>query len=194
MKGKIALQSNLIFVFIVYNAGCASTDYKKIATEHPYRMIEMQESLLKGRTTKEIKTALITSHNKVGILALNNKEYKKAVDHFSNALQLSENDTLSKYNLFIAEGHRLFQTGNKDKLWNAIRLYYKAAQLQPELGDPHYYIGQSYHKIGDTEFDLILESYKTALDLKLTDKKRREIKSEYSLALDREKKLKNFWK
>ena len=114
--------------------------------------------------------------------------------HFSSALELSETDSLSKYNLFITEGHILSKKGNKEGLWKAIQLYYKASTIKPNLGDPYMYIGRAYHKLGDTEFDLIIEAYENALNLELTHEKKQEIEVEYYTILDRQKKLKEFWK
>ena len=64
----------------------------------------------------------------------------------------------------MTEGHILLKKGNKNRLWDGIEFYYKAVKLKPSLGEPHYYIGQSYQKIGTTDFDLIIESYQNAFD------------------------------
>ena len=122
------------------------------------------------------------------------EDYKKGIDHFSKAVGLSELDTLSRYNLLIAEGHLLYKRGNKDGLWDAIQNYHKAAQLKPDLGDPHYYIGQSYHKLGDTDFDLFVESYEMALTLNLSPHLRDKTKAAHARASQRDKLLKDFWK
>ena len=115
-------------------------------------------------------------------------------DSFSRAVSLSELDTLSRYNLLIAEGHLLYKRGNKDGLWDAIQNYHKAAQLKPNLGDPHYYIGQSYHKLGNTDFDLILESYEKALTLNLSSHLRGTIEAAHARVSKRDQLLKDFWK
>jgi len=52
----------------------------------------------------------------------------------------------------------------------------------------------SYTKLGDTDFDLILESYEKALALELNDKQRSEAEKKYEKAKERKKKLETFWK
>ena len=52
----------------------------------------------------------------------------------------------------------------------------------------------SYHKIGDTEFDLIIESYEKALILSLTPELRQKTEDALTVILNREKRLKDFWK
>ena len=137
---------------------------------------------------------MITAHNTLGLAASEAEDYKKAIDHFSSAMGLSELDTLSRYNLLIAKGHLLYKRGNKDGLWDAIQNYHKAAQLKPNLGDPHYYIGQSYHKLEDTDFDLILEAYQKALALNLSSPLRDETEKAYARVSKRDQLLKDFWK
>lgn len=179
---------------MISNWRCSNVKYQIIAEENPDALIIMEDSLLNNNPTKKIKNALITSHNTIGKFALNDHDYKKAIGHFSRAVELCGEDTLSLYNLFIAQGHALLDKGNKDGLWEAILKYYKASQLQPQLGEPHYYIGQCYQKIGDTDFDLISESYEMALELVLPSHLRKATEAEYSLIMKREKQLKEFWK
>ena len=165
-----------------------------MALENPEALVALQDSLLqKDISSNQIKS-LIVAHNKIGDSALERGDYRKAIIHFSSAVQLSEEDPLLKYNLLIAEGHLLYKKGNKNGLWDAIQKYNRAAQLKPDRGDAHYYIGMSYHKIGDTEFDLIIESYEKALTLSLTPELRQKTEDALTVVLNREKRLKDFWK
>ena len=77
---------------------------------------------------------------------------------------------------------------------NFLEKFYRAAQLQPKLGEPHYYIGRSYQRIGNQDFDLIIESYNKALSLNLENGLRLLIEEERDLIMNREKRLINFWK
>ena len=56
----------------------------------------------------------------------------------------------------MAEGHLLQKSGKKDKLWSSIQAYNKAAMIFEKAGAPYYYIGNSYLKLGDKDFDLII--------------------------------------
>jgi tetratricopeptide (TPR) repeat protein len=184
----------LLFILIIYTWNCVGTSYQKMARDDPAALIALEDSLSERGPSPSVISALVAAHNILGIAALESEDYKKGIDHFSKAVGLSELDTLSRYNLLIAEGHLLYKRGNKDGLWDAIQNYYKAAQLKPDLGDPHYYIGQSYHKIGDTDFDLILESYEKALTLNLSSHIREKTKAAHARAAQRDKLLKDFWK
>ena len=94
----------------------------------------------------------------------------------------------------MIEGHLLRNTGKKEKLWDAIQMYYKASRLKPISGEPYFFIGESYQSLGNKDFDLILESYQKALNLKLSKEMKEKVEREYSLVADREKRLKDFWK
>jgi len=99
-----------------------------------------------------------------------------------------------QYNLFMIDGHLLRKTGKKEKLWDAIEIYYEALKLEPFNGEPYFFIGQCYQVIGNKDFDLILESYQKALSLQLSAPLKEKLEQEISLVSDREKKLKSFWK
>ncbi len=138
-----------------------------MAHNNPAALVALEDSLSISGFSPSMKKSLSFAHNRLGSKELETNNYEAAIVHFSHALQLSDGDTLSQYNLLLAEGHSLYKKGNKNGLWDAIQKYNKAAQLKPRLGEAHYYIGLSYHKIGDTDFDLIIESYKKALGLSL---------------------------
>ena len=164
-----------------------------MAIENPDALIAMEDSIsLKGLTSSSLE-ALTFAHNNVGLAALKLDNYQKAIQHFSKALQLSAEDTAARYNLLITEAHIKYKKGNKDGLWDAIQKYNRASFLKPSLGDPHYYIGLSYLKLGNTDFDLILESYEKALLLDLNPALRIKVESQKSQALERKNRLKDFW-
>ena len=58
---------------------------------------------------------------------------------------------------------------------------------------PYFYIGLSYQKIGDKDFDLILEAFQNALLLELSDNLRKETQSQFEKTKKREQQLKDFW-
>ena len=184
---------NFYFLLFIYFS-CNNISYHRMATENPKGLLLLEDSLKSEKLNKKTIKALITAHNTIGLSELNNNNFEKAKSHFSKALIYSAHDTLSRYNLFIVQGHILKKSGKKEKLWNAIQTYYKAAQLKPDNGEPYFFIAESYKKIGDKEFDLISESYQKALKLNLPPQMKKIAITEYALIIDREKKLKEFWK
>ena len=100
----------------------------------------------------------------------------------------------SKYGLLLAEGRALVKKGNKNGIWDAIEKYSKASNLFPSSGEPFYLTAIAYTKLGDTDFDLILESYEKSISLELDDQLRAEVVKKYENAKKRKTKLDSFWK
>ena len=94
----------------------------------------------------------------------------------------------------IAEGRLLIKKGNKSGIWDAIEKFSEASSIYPKKGDPFYWIAISYTKLGDTEFDLILESYEKSLSLELDENIKADVEENYKNAKKRKNKLDLFWK
>ena len=172
---------------------CSGTSFDKIAEENPVLLIEMQDSLTKNIKSKNIYDALKKANNNLGKQEFEKKNFDKAIYYFSKTIELEPRDTLANFYILICEGNKLFETGKKDNLWNAILKYNKAAQVNLKSGMPYYYIGLSYKKIGDKDFDLILEAFQNALLLELSDKLRKETQFQIKKTKKREQQLKDFW-
>jgi len=96
--------------------------------------------------------------------------------------------------MLMAQGNLLLETGKKNDGWSAIQAFNKASQLNPSSGIPYYYIGLAYRKIGDKDFDLIIEAFQIALSLDLDIDLKEKTKSAYEKEKKREKKLNDFWR
>ena len=165
-----------------------------MATSNPSKLISIKDSLLQSKSTTHIVHLIALAHNTLGDSAIQEGDYEKAKAHFTKALKLSPNDSLYMYNQLMAEGHLLQKSGKKDKLWSSIQAFNKAGMIFEKAGAPYYYIGNSYLKIGDKDFDLIIESYEKALALELSiDLREQVIQAREHISM-REKKLKDFWK
>ena len=186
--------SYLALLVVLFFWSCAGNIYEQMATENPSKLLLLEDSLLRSNPSPATISSVTLAHKVLGQRAIDIENYKKAMNHFSNALKLSPKDTLSIYKTLLLQGHILYNTGKKDKLWDAIEVYNKAAIVFETLGEPHYYIGKSYHKISDKDFDLIIESFDRALELELSAGLRKVINEAREDAMFREKKLKDFWK
>ena len=186
--------NHVSLLVILFFWSCAGNIYEQMATENPSRLILLEDSLLQSNPSPATISSVMLAHKVLGQRAIDIENYEKAMNHFSNALKLSPKDTLSIYKTLLLQGHILYNTGKKDKLWDAIEVYNKAAIVFETLGEPHYYIGRSYHKISDKDFDLIIESFDRALELELSTGLRKVINEAREDAMFREKKLKDFWK
>ena len=182
-------------MYMVFSYNCAGLSYTKLSRQNPEKLIAMQDSLLlaHGESSNHVN-ALVYAHNHVGIESVSENNYMKASNHFLQALELNDQDTITQYNLFLVEGHIFLGKGNKNGLWDGIEKYSHAALLRPDLGEPHYWIAQIYIKLGDTDFDLILESYEKALSLTMDQALLSRAEKGYNETLDRKKKIDKFWK
>ena len=155
----------------------------------------MQDSLLLAHgESSNLINALVFAHNHVGTGFVSENNYMKASNHFLQALELNDQDTITRYNLFLVEGHIFLEKGNKNGLWDGMEKYAHASSLRPDLGEPHYWMAQIYIKLGDTDFDLILESYEKALSLTMDQALLSRVEKGYNETIKRKNKLDKFWK
>ena len=182
----------ILLIVITWN--CAGNKYKQMAISKPNKLLSIKDSLLQSNSTTHIIHSIALAHNALGENAIQEGNYEKAKTHFTEALKLSPNDSLYMYNHLMAEGHWLQKSGKRDKLWSSIQIYNKAATIFERAGAPYYYIGNSYLKLGDKDFDLIIESYEKALALELSADLRKRAGQAREHVSMREKKLKDFWK
>ena len=172
---------------------CSGVSYDKMAEENPMLLIGMQDSLTKSKKSKNIYSALKKANNNLGKKEFEKEEFDEAIYYFSKAIEFDKDDTLANFYLLLSEGKKFSKTGKKDNLWSAILKYNKAAQINPKSGMPYYYIGLSYQKIGDKDFDLISEAFQNALLLDLDDSLRKKAKFQFEKTKKREQRLKDFW-
>ena len=166
-----------------------------MSIEDPEKLLSIQDSLILARGNDEgVLAALAVANNNVAKKYMNQGDYHFAVDHFSTALRLNETKMESKYGLLLAEGRALVKKGNKNGIWDAIEKYSKASYLFPSSGEPFYLTALAYTKLGDTDFDLILESYEKSISLELDERLRDEVVKKYENAKKRKTKLDSFWK
>ena len=182
-----------IVIVITFVLSCATTNYKEIALTNPEKLIKMQDSL-NNITDPSFNEALIMVFNSRGLEAMEKQNYNKASKYFHKSQKLSESDSVSKYSLLMASAFQKFSSGKKEVLWDAIQSFYKASNIYPLNGEPHYYIGETYLKLGDKDFDLVIDSYDKALSLNLTKSLEAKVKISKMEALRRRDLLKNFWK
>jgi len=183
----------LSYIVLIYN--CAGVSYTKLSQDNPEALIAMQDSLLLRQSkSANLVNALVNAHVQIGIRATAEHNFNKASNHFHQALELNNKDTTAQYNLLLVEGHILLKKGNKNGLWDAIEKYARAGSLRQTQGEPHYWMAQAYLKLGDTDFDLILESYEKAINLSMGKDLLFQAKKDYNHTLDRKKQLDTFWK
>ena len=195
MKKYIELNFLFLTIIVLQLFSCAGTNYKKLSLENPNALIAIEDSLLAvDKNNQSINDAIVIANNNVAKNHLNNNELSLAVKHFKKSISINKNNKDSQYGLMIAEGRVLIKRGNKNGIWDAIEKFSKASSIFPKKGEPFYWIAVSYTKLGDTEFDLILESYEKSLSLELDENIKNEVEENYKKAKNRKNKLDSFWK
>lgn len=185
----------LLMIAVIHIFNCSGTNYNKMSIEDPRSLLAIQDSLiLDNKNNQNIMDALMTANNNMGKNYLIEGKLSLAIDHFKKAVSLNSENKFSKYNLLIAEGQLLIKKGNKNGIWDAIEKFSKASNFFPDNGEPFYWMAISYTKLGDTEFDLILESYEKALSLELSENIKSDVEKKYEKAKNRKQKLDSFWK
>ena len=192
---KLSFRSIMIIALSVLLFDCAGNSYKKMSIENPEKLLSIQDSLILARGNDNgVLAALAIANNSVAEKFMELGDYNLAATYFSKALTLNETNTESKYGLLLAEGRAMVKKGNKNGIWDAIEKYSKASSLYPNSGEPFYLTAIAYTKLGDTDFDLILESYEKSISLELDDQLRAEVLKKYEHAKKRKTKLDSFWK
>tara|TARA_B100000886_G_scaffold218572_1_gene151702 strand:+ start:911 stop:1486 length:576 start_codon:yes stop_codon:yes gene_type:complete len=191
----MAIKNSLFIIIFVQFFNCAGTNYKKLSIENPTKLVAIQDSLLSiSGNNQRIRDALVTANNSVAKRYLDTGDLKLAIQHFNKSTFIDGDNKESSFGLLIAEGRILIKKGNKNGIWDAIEKFSRASSLFPRDGEPFYWMAQSYTKLGDTEFDLILESYEKSLALNLDKDLRLEVERNYKIAKNRKSKLDSFWR
>ena len=195
MKKHIEVNILFLTIIVIQLFSCAGTNYKKLSLEDPNALIAIEDSLLSvNKNNQSINDAIVIANNNVAKNHLNSNELSLAVKHFKKSRSINRDNKDSQYGLMIAEGRVLIKKGNKNGIWDAIEKFSKASSIFPKKGEPFYWMAISYTKLGDTEFDLILESYEKSLSLELDENIKDEVEKNYKKAKNRKSKLDSFWK
>ena len=194
MEANIKIKNILHVVFVILLFNCSSIDYNRLSIEDPITLLSMQDSLLlKNKNSQSIRDALVNANNILAEKYLDDDDLNLAVSHYKKSILIDYNKN-SNFGLLIAEGRILIRKGNKNGIWDAIEKFSQASSLLPNDGEPHYWIAIAYTKLGDTDFDLILESYEKSLSLNLDNDLRNKVEKNYDIAKSRKQKLDSFWK
>ena len=124
------------------------------------------------------------------------KELKKNPnsDKYIEILKLDPKNPIALYALHMRTGKLHHQKSFKNGQWDAIQSFYKAAAQIDTLGEPYYWIGKSYEKKDEMDFDSALESYDKALELSLADSTRKKVETALMELTKKKTIYKDFWK
>tara|TARA_B100000609_G_scaffold162195_1_gene134125 strand:+ start:439 stop:966 length:528 start_codon:yes stop_codon:yes gene_type:complete len=130
------------------------------------------------------------------ILAAKIKELKKNPNsnQYIEVLKLDPKNPIALYAFHMQTGKLHHQKSYKNGQWDAIQSFYKAAAQIDSLGEPYYWIGKSYEKKDEMDFDSAIESYDKALELSLADSTRKMVETALVELTKKKTIYKDFWK
>ena len=151
-------------------------------------LVFKSDSILKAHSNDEQVRELV--------LAAKIKELKKNPnsDQYIEVLKIDPKNPIALYVLHMQTGKLHHQKSFKNGQWDAIQSFYKAAAQIDTLGEPYYWIGKSYEKKDEMDFDSALESYDKALELFLTDSTRKMVETALTELTKKKSTYKDFWK
>jgi tetratricopeptide (TPR) repeat protein len=167
----------------------------ELAESDPESIITRKSELLKGENIpEETVLAIINAHNNIGNNALDKGDYITAETQFNEALKLNIKNNHAKCGLAMISGHHFFKKGSEAALWDALEQYSKAAHYEPTNGEAHYWIGRTYEKKDEGDFELIIEAYQKALKGNLPTDRFTDAEQRLNSVLKRQKTYEDFWK
>ena len=151
-------------------------------------LVFKSDSLLKAHSNDEQLKKLILDAKIIDLKKnLNSNQYIEI-------LKIDPKNPIALYALHMQTGKLHHQKSYKNGQWDAIQSFYKAAAQIDTLGEPYYWIGKSYEKKDEMDFDSALESYDKALDLFLADSTRKMVETALKELTKKKTIYKNFWK
>ena len=130
------------------------------------------------------------------ILAAKIKELKinPNSDQYIEILKLDPKNPIALYALYMQTGKLHHKKSFKNGQWDAIQSFYKAAAQIDTLGEPYYWIGKSYEKKDEMDFDSALESYDKSIEFYLADSTRKKVETALMELTKKKTIYKDFWK
>lgn len=194
VKAHIKLKYLFTYIILVFITSCAPT-ITELAESDPESVVARKDALLSGDNVSEEKVkAVIDAHNFLGLAATDIGDYETGETLFNYVLTLNKSNKQAKYGLAMIAGHQLFKNGSKTALWDALEQYGKAAYYAPTNGESYYWMGRSYEKKDDDDFELIIEAYENALQGILPSNLIADTEERLTSAKKKQQTFKDFWK
>lgn len=129
----------------------------------------------------------------LGLTFLNKKNYSRAKQSFEKALEIKPDNKNAKYYLYMTNGHIHYKNGKLGALWDAIKQYGHASALKPELAEPHYFMGLTYHRKDKKEYENAFREFETAIKLEPDSRFAKLAHEKLKEEQRRKKLLDDFW-
>lgn len=158
-----------LFLAVIFYA-CVSpvSNYRAMLDENPEGLLALEDSLMSltgfsGDTA--MVNMLVEAHVSVSESLEFNGDLSGALAETEKAVALNPAHKKALYRMYMIQGHINYNHGNIWKLWDAIELYTKAAEIFPYRGEPLYWKGRTFEKKDDRDYESILEAYEKAASI-----------------------------
>ena len=120
-------------------------------------------------------------------------QYKTAISWADTAINLDRQNSRAYYVKYMSRGLMMYEHADRWGLWDAIVVFGKAAQVQPDEPMPYYYTAKAYQKKNDKDFENAISAYEKALKRNPRPAIREEIESNLKELRRRKKLYEDFW-
>ncbi|HPG38113.1 MAG TPA: tetratricopeptide repeat protein [bacterium] len=116
---------------------------------------------------QEIRSTQNTADNyiKIGRDHYNSKKYDAAKQQFSKALEIVPDNREAKYFIHMTKAMPLYRKATVASLWDAIAEFGLAAAINPESGEPHYFMAMAYNKKDKDEYSNAISEFELAIQV-----------------------------
>ncbi|RMF09516.1 MAG: hypothetical protein D6762_03490 [Candidatus Neomarinimicrobiota bacterium] len=183
---------------LIWLHGCASRPpgLETLVNDRPRFVVEHSDSLVQAYADQDsaapwIARACVTVADSIARV---NPRSDQALTFYQRAHSLDPDNRDASYGIWMIRGRQFYKKGGNDDLWDGIQAFATAARFRPQSGMPVLWMARSYLKKDDDDFELILETYRKALNLSLPDSLRATAEQELREVERRKKVLDDFWK
>ena len=117
-----------------------------------------------------------------------------SIFHYNEIIKIDPKNSFALYHIYMYQGKINHKKDYKNGQWEAIQSFYKAAATIDTLGEPFYWIGRSYEKKDEMDFDSALDAYNKSLELYLPDSTKLKVDFALKKLIKRKEVYKDFWK
>jgi tetratricopeptide (TPR) repeat protein len=195
LKGKrTKFMKQTLMLLLLMLASCGPTAKKLSEMDYDEYVVKRDEALANKAINEKTLSGIVEAQNDFGNKAFNAGELDKAETIFNKTLEISNQNKPAKYGLAMIKGHRFYKKGSKTALWDALEQYGKASYHNSESGEPNYWMGRTYEKKDDGDYELIIEAYENALQGILPLKLITDAEARLAAAKKKQQTFQDFWK
>ena len=174
-----------ILIFINFFYHCSNTPKSSYSS---IDLLTKSDSLLNARPNDIVLKRQIINKR------LDAAKSSTGIFHYNEIIKIDPKNSFALYHIYMYQGKINHKKDYKNGQWEAIQSFYKAATAIDTLGEPFYWIGKSYEKKDEMDFDSALEAYNKSLELYLPDSLKTKVDISLKKLIKRKDVYKDFWK